>query len=755
MGPSRLLTGYTHFSDDLLVFVREVLNCGEKPLPPPGGRATPQRRSARPSSETGQEVEDEAGAPTQSPAVSTPPSSAPSGAVVTSKECKNEIIAPQGTELEYSPAAALLGTQSASAFSGAAWLREVISLSEARELRRRTAWLMQRLPQLEQESSNTLVSQHLTLVPLPTDALGINRLSTPEAPIFETQHNALALTPLGENSTRLDPDALTVPSLKIKRHGGIVQITISRASHANAYNSEMLNALERLIPMLTAQVQEEASHPPRTPAATLTHSLTPPLPSQQRTLAVIFHSDDKRFFCAGADLERVSNPRAEDALNLQSQRVFELISKAPWVSIAVVEGAAVAGGFEWALACDARIVGKAARFWLPETALGLIPAAGGCTRLTELVGASRAKRVVLFHERIDANRALEWGVAQSISENPLQRRSNWPKFGTDQSLARSLAKSLIDSHGGGGGGHEESLKSERIAEGLLYEAKYKPRAVICGLGTAAPEERYTQKEVADLLQVDDPRMRAIYSAAHIESRRLAEIGSEQTRGTTQGHLLDKHLRWAKKLGAVAIPAACAASGIEVQDVCFIVVCTTTGFLSPGLSAHIANHVRLPSTIQRVDIVGMGCHAGLNAMATAAHWAEANPGKPALMFACEVVSAGYMWDSSKPGKGGTHRQAEQSKQARAHRQAGSQHKHAHTAKQAQARAPQPMQAQASASKHPMCSEFHLPSPPLHPTCTDIAIALTNSLFGDGSAAAILMCPTPIVPSPPHLRYYALW
>ena len=115
-------------------------------------------------------------------------------------------------------------------------------------------------------------------MPLPTDALGINRLSTPEAPIFETQHNALALTPLGENSTRLDPDALTVPSLKIKRHGGIVQITISRASHANAYNSEMLNALERLIPMLTAQVKEEASHPPRTPAAALTHS-SPPLPS--------------------------------------------------------------------------------------------------------------------------------------------------------------------------------------------------------------------------------------------------------------------------------------------------------------------------------------------------------------------------------------------------------------------------------------------------------------------------------------------
>ena len=64
----------------------------------------------------------------------------------------------------------------------------------------------------------------------------------------------------------------------------------------------------------------------------------------------------------------------------------------PFVSIAVVEGLAVAGGFEWALACDVRLVGPNARFWLPETKLGLIPAAGGCTRLTDLVGASKAKQ---------------------------------------------------------------------------------------------------------------------------------------------------------------------------------------------------------------------------------------------------------------------------------------------------------------------------------------------------------------------------
>ena len=328
-----------------------------------------------------------------------------------------------------------------------------------------------------------------------------------------------------------------------------------------------------------------------------------------------------------------------------------------------------------------RVVGPYARFWLPETALGLIPAAGGCTRLTALVGASKAKRVILFHERLDAARAVEWGVAQTLSEHPLQDAMALAQsLGPDQSLARSLAKQLIDAcaGGGGGGGHEASLRSERLAEGLLYEAKAVPRAVLCGLGLAAPEEAYTQAEVADLLKVDDPRVRAIFSSAHIASRRLAELREEQQLrgglGPSQGQLLAKHLRWAKRLAGVAIPAACESAGVALGEVGFLVVATTTGFLSPGLSAHVCNQLRLPPTVQRLDVVGMGCHAGLNAMAAAAHWAEAHPGRPALMFCCEVVSAAYAWDSTA-------------------------------------------------------------SPP------DIAVALTNSLFGDGSAAAVLLCPSP--------------
>jgi enoyl-CoA hydratase len=413
-------------------------------------------------------------------------------------------------------------------FASAAWLREVAGLTELAELRRRTEWLLVRLPQLEPESALPLLQQHLNALIVPASEAALPRA-------------------LEEDSRYVTPDALGTHSLQLLRQGALAIVTINRPSYANAYDGPMLDALERLIPMLSAQ----------------------------RCGCVIFKSSDPRFFCSGADLERVSNPRAMDALELQSQRVFESLAKAPFVSIAVVEGAAVAGGFEWALACDVRLVGPGARFWLPETSLGLVPAAGGCTRLTEAVGAARAKQVILFHERLSANSALEWGLALSLSPTPLTAALELAaKLGTDQALARTLAKMLIDARVGGGA-HEDSLRSERIAEGLLYEAKYKPRAVLVGIGTAAPEERYTQAEVANLLGVDDPRMRAIYSSAHIESRRLAEIGAEQRAGgVTQGGLLAKHLRWSKKLAASAIPQACEAAGVALDQVGFLVVCTT-------------------------------------------------------------------------------------------------------------------------------------------------------------------------------------
>ena len=100
------------------------------------------------------------------------------------------------------------------------WLREMAAMTEAAETRRRTQWLFMRLPQLEPESSLPLLQQHFATTSL--------TLADP------------APSPLTQLTARIDPEALAVPSLKVSRQGGIVQVTISRASHASTRPSMYL-----------------------------------------------------------------------------------------------------------------------------------------------------------------------------------------------------------------------------------------------------------------------------------------------------------------------------------------------------------------------------------------------------------------------------------------------------------------------------------------------------------------------------------
>ncbi len=122
-----------------------------------------------------------------------------------------------------------------------------------------------------------------------------------------------------------------------------------------------------------------------------------------------------RSFCAGADLDELRTTRAAGdwrvALGLRSQAIFTMLSRSRFVSIASVQGPAVAGGFELALACDLRVVGAGARFSLPETSLGIVPSAGGLTRLARLCSVSVAKGVVLGGRVIDAQEAMRVGLA--------------------------------------------------------------------------------------------------------------------------------------------------------------------------------------------------------------------------------------------------------------------------------------------------------------------------------------------------------
>jgi len=140
--------------------------------------------------------------------------------------------------------------------------------------------------------------------------------------------------------------------------------------------------------------------------------------------------------------------------------------------MAAINGAAVAGGLELALACDLRICSDNARFFFPETKLGLIPAAGGTHRLPKVVGIARAKELILGGRVWLANDALSVGLVSEIvsSSELMMRAQQWgEEIGQRDPLALRLAKKIIDS----GTSYKIESNYESIAEALLYQIKTK------------------------------------------------------------------------------------------------------------------------------------------------------------------------------------------------------------------------------------------------------------------------------------------
>jgi enoyl-CoA hydratase len=189
---------------------------------------------------------------------------------------------------------------------------------------------------------------------------------------------------------------------------------------------------------------------------------------QKNTLsALIIQSKGHRVFCAGADLNEMKNATALTALHLHSESVFRLLENLNCVTIASIHGPAIAGGCELTLACDLRIVSPTATFSLPETSMGLIPAAGGCVRLPKLIGFTRSKGVILGGHIITATEALNWGLANQITSEPLQNAVDWAqKIATFDPIAVRFAKSTINSEMSKG-----SHLQGKSLEGILYHRK--------------------------------------------------------------------------------------------------------------------------------------------------------------------------------------------------------------------------------------------------------------------------------------------
>ena len=131
------------------------------------------------------------------------------------------------------------------------------------------------------------------------------------------------------------------------------------------------------------------------------------------TVLVITGAGDKAFV-SGADIKSIRARKRDDALASINSRLMSAIESHDAVSIAAVNGYALGGGCELALACDLRIAVEGAVFGLPEPTLGIIPGAGGTQRLPRIVGLGRAKEMILTGARWDAARALETGLVSRV-----------------------------------------------------------------------------------------------------------------------------------------------------------------------------------------------------------------------------------------------------------------------------------------------------------------------------------------------------
>jgi enoyl-CoA hydratase len=131
------------------------------------------------------------------------------------------------------------------------------------------------------------------------------------------------------------------------------------------------------------------------------------------TVLIVTGAGDKAFV-SGADIRSIRERRRDDALASVNSRLMSAVESHEAVSIAAVNGFALGGGCELALACDLRIAAEHAVFGLPEPSLGIIPGAGGTQRLPRIVGLGRAKEMILTGARWDARKALEYGLVSEV-----------------------------------------------------------------------------------------------------------------------------------------------------------------------------------------------------------------------------------------------------------------------------------------------------------------------------------------------------
>jgi enoyl-CoA hydratase len=179
----------------------------------------------------------------------------------------------------------------------------------------------------------------------------------------------------------------------------------------------------------------------------------------------------RRIFAAGADIVELESIGAE-AVGRNFAAALDALAAVPRATIAAVNGFALGGGLELALACDFRVSAEDSRFGVPEILLGVIPGGGGTQRLPRLVGASRAKEMILTGRQVRADEALTIGLVNRVvaPDYVLEASLSWAaELAAGPVVAHGLAKGAVDR--GLDGSLEEGLAIEREAFAAAFRTE--------------------------------------------------------------------------------------------------------------------------------------------------------------------------------------------------------------------------------------------------------------------------------------------
>ncbi|SHI54098.1 enoyl-CoA hydratase/isomerase family protein [Pseudozobellia thermophila] len=179
-------------------------------------------------------------------------------------------------------------------------------------------------------------------------------------------------------------------NILLSSNNGVANLSINRPKKLNALNKETLDEL---------------------------HAAFADLEKDAEIKVVILTGSGDKAFVAGADISEFAHFSEEEGGRLAAEgheKVFDFIENLSKPVIAAVNGFALGGGLELAMACHIRVASQNARMGLPEVSLGVIPGYGGTQRLPRLIGKGRAMELIMTAGMIDADRALSYGLVNHV-----------------------------------------------------------------------------------------------------------------------------------------------------------------------------------------------------------------------------------------------------------------------------------------------------------------------------------------------------